>query len=73
MKIKKRGEERRMPFDIILMNSLIAGREGGRGVLRNFQRLTRRSSAGVISEKTTRQYVVGVRCYDICMKPAVKY
>jgi len=51
MKRNKRGEERRMPFDIILMNSLIAGREGGRFALRNYQGIARRASAEVISEK----------------------
>jgi len=48
---KKRGEERRMPFDIILMNSLIAGRKGGVSALRSYQRVSRRASAEVISEK----------------------
>jgi len=48
---KKRGEGRRMPFDIILMNSLIAGRKGGGSALRNYQRTARRASAEVISEK----------------------
>ena len=51
MKRKKRGEERRMPFDIILMNSLTAGRKGGGCALRNGQKIARRASAEVISEK----------------------